>query len=89
MKKVLNKEQIEEIGLEAIHSFTEGGNTVVTNKDGAKALSEMEEEKRKAEFLKEFMVKLKQIKPRKKPHQKYSSNLIPSPKRNRTKKTKY
>lgn len=87
MKKILTKNQIEEMGVDLIKAFTDAGNTVITNKEGVETLKKLEDDnedtERKKRFLEEFMMKINTIKI-KKPKHKYPSNYTP-PKKKRKK----
>lgn len=81
-KQHLTAEQIEQMGVTLLRSFTDAGNTIVTNKEGVDKLKTMDAVE---EFKSRIKMTIMKAKKQKKPHHKYPSNYTPSSKRNRKK----
>lgn len=84
-KKYLSKQQIEEMGANLLKAYVEAGNTIVTNQEGVGALKEIDRIEEMKKNIEEYKKRLERETTRKKPHKKYSTNLLPSKTRLRTK----
>lgn len=88
MRKQFNADDIRALGIELIRSFTNAGNTVVTNKEGAEVISELDREAMAKQMAEDMLLKISKLKT-KKPKSKYPSNYTPPKNKNRKTKSKY
>lgn len=87
IRRFFSPAEIEEMGVTLLKAFTDAGNTIVTSKEGAEKLRELDKDEMIKAAIQEMALKAELIRDTKrKPKHKYASNLQPSPKRHRKSK---
>ncbi len=90
VKRYLSKDQITEMGVLLLQEMVASGETIITSKEGAEKIRELDKDNTIKNAIQEMALKAEIIntKPNKS-KSKYGTRFTPSPKRHRKAKTRY